>query len=488
MSRYVVDRSDGLGVLYRFIRLFAMVPTAVLREILMIPIFRKMFFYLFKRLMDRQLKTRKEFPDQVQRDKHSLMMAIFDMISEAIFNAKSGHVKRKRLKMFLDIFLARVPQIEDFKKKYGSYPPSFLVIGIGKYCNLKCTGCYANSDSDACEKLEWDVLDKIIAEKKRLWGSCFTVITGGEPLVYKSKGKTLFDLAEKHSDQLFMFYTNGVLIDQKVVDRLNELGNLTPAVSVEGYEKETDERRGKGTYKKIMAAMKLLKDNKIGFGISLTATNLNAELLSGDKIYDYYFQECGASYAWMFQYMPIGRKKTLDLLVTPQQRLKLFRTVKHLIKDKRYFITDFWNSGSCVEGCISAGRYGGYLYIDWNGHVAPCAFNPYSPINIYDAYKEGKDLNDILQEPFFKAIRKWQCDYGLTRKKDEIGNWITPCISKDHYKDLRPMLDKYKPLPIDEPARQALEDESYKDGMIKHGEELAEVLGPVWEKEYLKNC
>ena len=307
-------------------------------------------------------------------------------------------------------------------------------------------------------------------------------------MLYKSQGKTLFDLAEKHSDQLFMFYTNGTLIDQKAVDRLNDLGNLTPAISIEGYEKETDERRGKGTYKKVMAAMKLLRDNKVGFGVSITATNLNAELLSNDQIYDYYFQECGASYAWMFQYMPIGRKKTLDLLVTPQQRLKLFRTVKHLIEDKKYFVTDFWNSGSCVEGCISAGRYGGYLYIDWNGHVAPCAFNPYSPVNIYDAYKEKKTLNDILQEPFFKAIRKWQENYGLTRPKDEIGNWITPCISKDHYKDLKPMLDKYKPLPIDEPAREALEDENYKEGMIKHGEELAEVLGPVWENEYLKNA
>ena len=480
-----VDRSDGKGILYMFIHLFALVPTKVLREILMIPVLRKIFFGFFKMLMHKQLKTRKEFPDQVQQDKYALMIAILDMTVNTIFNAKNGHVKRQRLQMFLDLFLARVPQIEEFKEKYGSYPPGFLVIGIGKYCNLKCTGCYANSDSSASEKLEWDVMDRIITEKKKLWGSCFTVITGGEPLVWKSQGKTLLDLAEKHSDQLFMFYTNGTLINQEIVDRLNKLGNVSPAISIEGYEKETDERRGKGTYAKIMNAMKLLKENKVGFGISITATKNNAELLSNDEVYDFYFKECGASYGWMFQYMPIGRSKTLDLLVTPEQRLKLFRTVKHLIKDKGYFLTDFWNSGTCVEGCISAGRYGGYLYIDWNGNVAPCAFNPYSPVNIHDAYKDGKTLNDVLQEPFFKAIRDWQENYGLTRTKDEIGNWITPCISKDHYKDLRPIIDKYKPIPIDEPAREALEDEGYKEGMIQHGEDLAKVLEPVWEKEYL---
>ncbi|MCF7791272.1 MAG: radical SAM protein [Victivallales bacterium] len=480
-----VDRSDPIGVLYFFIRMFSCLPTAILREILMITIFRKIFFYFFKKIMDKQLETRHEFPQKVQKDKHALMYAIFEVTQKTVFDAPNRHVKRKRMRMFLDIFLTRLGKIEKYKKEHGEYPPGFLVIGIGKFCNLNCTGCYANSDSAASEKLSWEMMDWILTEKKRLWGSYFTVITGGEPMVWKSEGKDLFDLAEKHSDQLFMFYTNGTLIDEKAVKRMNELGNITPAISVEGYEKETDARRGKGTYAKIMKAMKLMKENHVGFGISITATKENVDMLSKDELYDFYFNECGASYGWIFQYMPIGRSHTLDLLVPPEKRLKLLRHVQHLIRDKKYFITDFWNSGTCVEGCISAGRYGGMFYIDWNGNVAPCAFNPYSPVNIYDIYKQGKDLNDMRNEPFFKAIRDWQDSYGLRRNKDEIGNWILPCISKDHYKDLRPMIDKYKPEPIDEPAAEALKDDKYKEGLIQHGEDLAEAIDPVWEKEYI---
>lgn len=482
-----IDRSIPLGILYVFIRFFGLFPIAFLREILLIfPICRKAFFKLFKYLMYRQLETRKEFPYRMQQDKYNLMMAIFNMTMRTIFHAKTNHVKRQRLHMFLNIFLRRLDEIERFRKERGEYPPGFLVIGVGKYCNLNCTGCYANSDTAASEKLDWDVLDRMVAEKKKQWGSYFTVITGGEPMLYKSKGKTIFDLAEKYPDQLFMFYTNGTLIDDKAIKRMNELGNISPAISVEGFEKETDERRGKGTFQKIVNVMKKLDQEGVGYGISVTATNQNIDTLTNDEFYDFFFKECGASYGWIFQYMPIGREKALELLVSPEQRIQLFRTVQRLIKEKQYFITDFWNSGTCVEGCISAGRFGGFLYVDWNGNVTPCTFNPYSPVNIYDAYKEGKTLTDILDEPFFKDIREWQKNYGTKQPKDKIGNWITPCISKDHYKDLRPLIDKHQPKPIDESAKEALEDENYKKGMIKHGEELKEKIGPIWEEEYLE--
>ncbi len=482
-----VDRSDGTGILYFFIRIFGHLPTAPLRELLMIPCVRKAFFRFFKHLMDKQLKTRTEFPRQIQEDKHDLMMAIFEMVEGVVFEAPNKHVRRKRMQMFLDIFFKRVPKIIKFKKENGDYPPGFLTIGIGKFCNLKCTGCYASSDTAAAEKLSWEVMNWMINQKKELWGSYFTVITGGEPLVWRSEGKDIFDLAAAHPDQCFMFYTNGTLINEKICERINELGNINPSISVEGFEAETDERRGKGTYAKIINAMKLLKKHNIGFGISITATNQNAELLSKDDIYDFYFKEMGASFGWMFQYMPIGRGVTTELLVTPDQREKLYREIHHLIRDKKYFMVDFWNSGTCVEGCISAGRYGGYLYVNWNGDVAACTFNPYAPANVNDTYKAGKTLNDILNEPYFKAIRNWMDEYGLRREKDKIGNWITPCICKDHYRELRPMIDKYKPKPLDESAQEALDDPAYKEAMFKHADDLAAKFNPIWEKEYLNS-
>jgi MoaA/NifB/PqqE/SkfB family radical SAM enzyme len=385
-----------------------------------------------------------------------------------------------------NIFLKKKKQAEKFQKEFGHNPPTFLVIAPGKFCNLKCDGCYANSSSANSEKLEWDVLDKIITEKTDLWGSYFTVISGGEPLLYESQGKTIIDLAKKHQDNYFLMYTNGTLIDKKMAEKLAEVGNITPSISVEGFEKETDERRGKGAHKKILQAMENLKEAGVPFGISTTATKNNADLIVSDEFIDYYFDKQGAIYGWIFQLMPIGRA-SLDLMVTPEQRLRMFKKTQHLIKDRKIFIADFWNSGCVSNGCISAGRAGGYLYIDWDGNVTPCVFNPYSPVNINKIYKKDGTLNDVLKEPFFESIRQWQKDYALDKKPHEMGNWITPCPIRDHYNIMKNLLNGYHPKPTDEAAEKALNDHKYQEGLEKYDKEVAELTNPIWEKEYLKN-
>ena len=41
-----------------------------------------------------------------------------------------------------------------------------------------------------------------------------------------------------------------------------EVKNLIPAISIEGYEEDTDFRRGKGTYERVIKAMAILKAKK----------------------------------------------------------------------------------------------------------------------------------------------------------------------------------------------------------------------------------
>jgi len=184
--------------------------------------------------------------------------------------------------------------------------------------------------------------------------------------------------------------------------------------------------------------------------------------------------------------MPIGRA-TVDLMVTPQQRLEMFRKTQHLIKDRKIFIADFWNCGSVSNGCISAGREYGYLYIEWNGNVTPCVFNPYAVANINEIYQRNGSLNEVLMTPFFQRIKRWQEDYGLGRESDQIQNWILPCPIRDHYKEMKEFIDEYKPTPIDEPAKKALQDKEYREKMINYDKSLAELLNPIWEKEYKKS-
>ena len=69
--------------------------------------------------------------------------------------------------------------------------PLYVVISPTQKCNLACVGCYAASSKKSMKTLEWDIVDRIIDEKRKLWGSYFTVISGGEPLLYEDKGAAM---------------------------------------------------------------------------------------------------------------------------------------------------------------------------------------------------------------------------------------------------------------------------------------------------------
>jgi MoaA/NifB/PqqE/SkfB family radical SAM enzyme len=382
-----------------------------------------------------------------------------------------------------DLFLEkqrRREAAEAFRTQYGYDQPSFLTISPFKGCNLRCVGCYADSGANS-QKLEWEIVDRLVTEAETLWGSQFIVISGGEPLAYRSQGKTILDLAAAHPNTFFLMYTNGTLITDEVTQRLSELGNLTPAISLEGWREQTDQRRGHGVFDKVMAAMDRLFQAGVPFGVSLTATRHNAEIILSEEFIDYIFFERHALYGWIFQYMPIGRSFTLDLMPTPQQRLWMWRQSWRLIREKRILLADFWNHGTLVGGCISAGGYGkgGYFYVDWNGNVSPCVFVPYAATNIKDVYARGGNLNDVYREPFFAGIRRWQTSY-------QHQNLLAPCLIRDHHDVLRRLIKEHEPEPSDENARAALLDPSYAEGLMNYARTYQELADRVWQNTYIE--
>jgi len=433
----------------------------------------------------------KENPDgrplRLQEEKYLMLRNLFHSLNRAL---ESGRISPSVRKAILEIFIGNVILRErerqtPFVEKYGFTPPAFVTISPEKRCNLNCVGCYAGSSAAEAATLDYNIVDRIITEKTTEWGSHFTVISGGEPLMYKSRGKDIIDLVEEHKDNYFMMYTNGTLIDEKMAERMAKAGNITPAISLEGFEKETDARRGKGVHKRILKAFENLRNAGVPFGISVTATRDNAELVVSDEFIDYYFEEQGAIYGWIFQYMPIGRCFTLDLMITPEQRVWMFQREQYLVREKKIFIADFWNSGPAANGCIAAGRAGGYFYIDWNGNVTPCVFFPYSTHNIIEVYKSGGNLMTVLNSPFFQAIRKWQRDYSYMKPAHEVGNQIIPCSIRDHYRFARGVIRRFNARPIDKDAEEALKDKNYFTGLVAYDQRIEELTRDIWEREYI---
>ncbi|MCD6399439.1 radical SAM protein, partial [candidate division WOR-3 bacterium] len=224
-------------------------------------------------------------PVRVQEDKYYMGRALIRSIDRAI---SKGHISKEASRGLLDVFLGNVffggfYKRMEYMKKYGYRPPVFMTISPGKACNLRCIGCYAASGGENKEKLPWSVTDEIIMQAKELWGMNFFVISGGEPLLYKDNGKGILDLFEKHSDSYFLMYTNGTLINKDVAQRMAKLGNVTPSISVEGLREETDYRRGKGVFDKILKAYANLREAGVPFGMSITATRLNINTIMSEE-------------------------------------------------------------------------------------------------------------------------------------------------------------------------------------------------------------
>ena len=325
---------------------------------------------------------------------------------------------------------------EQLSKELGVSVPTLIVIDPTAACNLRCEGCWAGEYNKA-ESLEPELFDRILREAKEL-GIYWIVLSGGEPFAYPH----LLDIVEKHQDMAFMSYTNGTLIDEEKTDRLAQLANFSPAISLEGWEEQTDARRGKGTFKKVMKTMDLLRERGVAFGASVTATRNNVEELFSEKFIDFLVEK-GAVYMWSFHYIPVGRSPNPDLMLRPEQRAWLAREVPRLRKEKPILIADFWNDGEATQGCIAGGRI--YFHISAAGDVEPCAFAHFAVGNIRE-----QSLKEAIQNPLFKAYQK---------RQPFNTNHLAPCPIIDNPEILREIVEESKALPTHEGADSILSGE-----------------------------
>ena len=291
--------------------------------------------------------------------------------------------------------LIGTPETMRWQEKYQCNVPWAILMDPTSACNLHCTGCWAAEYGNKLN-LSLDELDSIICQGKEM-GTYVYIYSGGEPLVRKDD---LIRLCERHSDCAFLAFTNGTLIDDEFADEMLRVHNFVPAISIEGFEEATDDRRGQGTYQKVIKAMERLKARKLLFGISCCYTSRNVEVIGSEEYFDSMI-DMGAKFAWMFTYMPIGAAAVPELIATAEQRKFMYEQIHKFRETKPIFTMDFWNDGDAVGGCIAGGR--GYCHINANGDVEPCAFIHYSDSNIRE-----KTLLEAYQSPLFMAYRKAQ--------------------------------------------------------------------------------
>lgn len=359
---------------------------------------------------------------------------------------------------FVNAGFIGIPKQLELIKKYDINIPYAILIDPTAACNLHCKGCWAGEYRKA--NLDFDLLDKVVKEAQEL-GIYFIIFSGGEPLVRKDD---IIRLCEKYPDNVFLSFTNATLIDDEFIEKVTNAGNLAFAISIDGFEKATDERRGNGTFKKIVTAMEKLRDAGIVFGFSTTYHRYNIEEVSSDEYIDFLIEK-GNKFGWYFTYVPVGKDADLDYMATPEQRAYMFKRIEDFRWTKPLFTLDFWNDGESTGGCIAGGRR--YLHINANGDVEPCAFIHFSNVNIKDC-----SLLEALQSPLFKAYRKY-----IPFNE----NHIRPCPMIDNPLKLKKMIEESGAHPTQVGGEtEQIEDLSNK--LIKYSEEWGAVADRLWEQ------
>lgn len=383
-------------------------------------------------------------------------------IARRVLNETHPHHRKKIISNFIvNQLLVGTNRRKAFETEKGFYPPDAMLISPTMRCNLRCYGCYSAEYSTE-EDLPFEVMDRLVRECKEM-GIHLVLMTGGEPFLRKD----LFDLFEKHEDTTFQIYTNGTLIDEKMVERFVELGNVIPAISLEGLREETDGRRGKGQFDRASKVMDWLRNAGIFFAISTTQTSRNTDVLTSDAFVDFLVEK-GCILLWNFHYLPIGRNPDLSLMATPDQRARMRERLIDFRATRPMLFVDFWNDGCLTRGCIAAGRK--YFHINARGDVEPCVFCHFASDNIKE-----KSLAEALNSPLFREIRS---------RQPYSENLFLPCLLIDHPKKGREFALQHAKYFTHEGAERLFTD--FAQAVDAYAEAYRKIAETAW-KEKMEN-
>lgn len=271
--------------------------------------------------------------------------------------------------------------------------PPIIIFSITNKCNLQCNGCYNQSFHNSINgELSEEKLRDITQQAREL-GVSFFVIAGGEPFMRPE----FTEIMKNYPEIIFLVFTNGLLINDDMIDTFTKHRNIVPLMSLEGNAADTDQRRGEGTYQVLHHTMRKMNRRGIFFGNSLTLTRHNFTTIL-DNEYTKSLVDSGCKFFLYLEYTPTA-EGTENWVLSLEQRDQVMNIMKAFrSKYPALFIAVPWDEDD-VGGCLSAGR--GFIHINAAGDLEPCPFAPFSDTNVRDY-----SLREALQSELFKKIRQ----------------------------------------------------------------------------------
>ncbi len=201
-------------------------------------------------------------------------------------------------------------------------------------CNANCKHCGSRAGENLKleDELTTEEIKKILQDIANKYDSREILInvTGGEPLLRQD----LFRVME-FANKLGYYWgmtTNGILINDEIIEKMKQTGMSTISISLDGLEKSHDEfRQVKGSYKKIIENVKKLnKANFLNY-LQITTVVNKSNINELEQLYNEILALQIDS--WRILNMePIGRTAdNQDLLLNGNE----YKTLLNFIKEKR---------------------------------------------------------------------------------------------------------------------------------------------------------
>jgi MoaA/NifB/PqqE/SkfB family radical SAM enzyme len=272
--------------------------------------------------------------------------------------------------------------------------PAVLMISLTSRCNLACAGCYLRAQHrKPAPDMTADQLDSLVSQAAEL-GVSAIVFAGGEPLLRSAE---ILALARSSPRMLFAVFSNGLLIDEDLAEAIADRKNLVPVISFEGFQDETDRRRGCGVYDRLLSTASRLRKRGVFFGCSVTVTRRNFDQVI-DKAFVRQMMDAGIRVFVFVEYVPI-EPGTEHLVLSEDQRSALRKALVAFDAMHPALFIGFPGDEEEYGGCLAAGR--GFVHISASGDLEPCPAAPFSDANITRI-----PLREAIRSGFLTEIRQ----------------------------------------------------------------------------------
>ena len=275
-------------------------------------------------------------------------------------------------------------------------------------CNFKCVHCYIAPCAEREDVMSLDQVN-IIFDKLKAAGTQMVLLTGGEVFTHK-QFKDIYLSAKHHGFEVFL-NTNGYLIGERWADFLAEWPPAGLSISLygmrpESYEKLTGIPR---SFERVMRAIDLLLERKIGFDLKCPAMTITADELPAMQAFA---KEKGVRFRTDYSMIPQekGSHEPLNFQLSPSEVMAVEQKIDPELKSFRTYASVRVN-GSTTDQVYKCGAGRTSMHINVHGGVSTCSTS-------------RKVIGNLFEEPFAEV---WDALGGKVAAKYPVGHPCATC-------------------------------------------------------------